>query len=66
MKTESETGEVPSPHPVDFQKTDKRTDCFAQPTSDFCFQRPENLALALKTNAGHLGFQSCSIIIPEL
>ena len=68
MKTENEPGEGLFPSPSRFWdnwKTDKRAD-FAQPTSDFCFQRLENLVLALQTNAGHLGFHRCSTIIPEL
>ena len=68
MKTENETGEGLFPSPSRFWEnwqTDKRID-FAQPTSDFCFQRLENLVLALQTNAGHLGFHRCSTIIPAL
>ena len=68
MKTENETGEGLFPSPSRFWEnwqTDKRTD-FAQPTSVFCFQRLENLVLALQTNARHLGFQRCSTIIPAL
>ena len=67
-KTENETGEGLFPSPSRFWEhwqTDKRTE-FAQPTSDFCFQLLENLVLALQTNAGHLGFQRCSTIIPAL
>ena len=67
-KTENETGEGLFPSPSRFWEkwqTDKRTE-FAQPTYDFCFQRLENLVLALQTNAGHLGFQRCSTIIPAL
>ena len=67
-KTENETGEGLFPSPSRFWEhwqTDKRTE-FAQPTSDFCFQRLENLVLALQANAGHLGFQRCSTIIPAL
>ena len=67
-KTENETGEGLFPSPSRFWEhwqTDKRTE-FAQPTYDFCFQRLENLVLALQTNAGHLGFQKCSTIIPAL
>ena len=59
-------GKDSSPHPVHFEKTDKltkRTE-LAQPTSDFGLQRLVNLVLALQTNAGHLGFQRCSTIIP--
>ena len=64
-KTENETGEGLFPSP-DFEKTDKLTKKteFAQPTSDFGLQRLVNLVLALQTNAGHLGFQRCSTIIP--
>ena len=68
MKTENETGEGLFPSPSRFWEnweTDKRAD-FAQPTSDFCFQRLDKLVLALQTNAGHLGFQRCSAIIPAL
>ena len=68
MKTENETGEGLFPSPSWFWEnwqTDKRTD-FAQPANVFCFQRLENLVLALQTNAGHLGFQKCSTIIPAL
>ena len=68
MKTENETGEELFLSPSWFWEnwqTDKRID-FAQPTCDFCFQRLENLVLALQTNAGHLGFQKCSTIIPAL
>ena len=68
MKTENETGEELFLSPSWFWEnwqTDKRID-FAQPTSDFSFQRLENLVLALQTNAGHLGFQKCSTIIPAL
>ena len=68
MKTENETGEELFLSPSWFWEnwqTDKRID-FAQPTRDFCFQRLENLVLALQTNAGHLGFHRCSTIIPAL
>ena len=66
MKTENETGEELFLSPSwlwENWQTDKRID-FAQPISDFCFQRLENLVLAPQTNAGHLGFQKCSTIIP--
>ena len=68
MKTENETGEGLFPSPSRFWEnwqTDKRAD-FAQPTSDFCFQRLDKLVLAIQTNAGHLGFQRCITIIPAL
>ena len=64
MKTENETGEELFLSPSWFWEnwqTDKRID-FAQPTCDFCFQRLENLVLALQTNAGFPASRGLSLL----